>query len=62
MLILWNCDQSLFVVVCLLSVFRFHKVQRKRLEKLGNKPEVTEEELMKLRAKVRCAYTCGCKL
>ena len=32
---------------------RFHKIQRKRLEKLGNKQEVTEEDLVRLRAKVR---------
>ena len=33
-------------------VCRFHKIKRRRSEKLGNKTEVTEEELVKLRAKV----------
>ena len=32
---------------------RFHKVRRKRLEKLGSKSDVSEEELAKLRVKVQ---------
>lgn len=46
--LVWCCDSNL--ITCVLC--RFHKIQRKRQERLGNKPEVTDEELTKLRIKV----------
>ena len=37
---------------------RFHKVRRKHLEKVSGKQECTDEDLMKLRAKVSIFIEC----
>lgn len=45
-------DKRLMYFRLTFTLCRFHRIQRKRREKLGNRPEVTDEELTKLRVEV----------